>query len=522
LGRETILLLTTLRDLDQAEVTVCSLDNANLKNELTRTIESWKAGSEKKAITERTKRGKRGAKAAGRWVSGTIPYGYQRGPKMSLEQCPSEAPVLRRIYDLTIEGRGRIHIAKLLNGEGVHPPLAWATMPGKEKPVRLRIGPLGGWDGLKKWLEENDATLAHQPAWQEASISKLLAKEISYGELDGVVMDVRPVPIITKDIHDRALSASSGRNMKGAGVRETKLLTSILKCGSCGLHYAYTQGGADRDSQRRYRCSNRHGSGQCTSPSITASEAHAAVLEPVTQYLIERLQRCHFAGILMAAGKGELSAMKERLAATQRELTEAELEHKGLVDTSIRLVGLGVDDAALQGVANNINKTHARRMALQREAGHLTAELSRAEASWAFSEEEALEAAELASSALWLEGVPEEWQPDSRQVLLKLETKAVIHPDKRIEVTFEKSEGALLKVIRFLADHALQLQRTLTAEEARRIAERGEVEETTQSLELGQKLAKFLAAKADVESEPSSWSITTPRATQPPAAPTSR
>lgn len=88
------------------------------------------AGRERKKITERTMRGKRGKAEAGQWVGGSHPpYGYRREGEQKTVRLvidPAEAATVRRVFDwfvgATGEPLGIATIAAALSADGTPPP----------------------------------------------------------------------------------------------------------------------------------------------------------------------------------------------------------------------------------------------------------------------------------------------------------------------------------------------------------------------------------------------------------------
>lgn len=72
-------------------------------------------------------------KEQGKYVSGNAPFGYEKDTKdrHALLIEPDEAEVVRRIFDLTLEGAASAEIAKLFNETGVKTPIEFKIAKGK-------------------------------------------------------------------------------------------------------------------------------------------------------------------------------------------------------------------------------------------------------------------------------------------------------------------------------------------------------------------------------------------------------
>ena len=77
-------------------------------------------------LAQEVTRGMREAASRGFWVTSYAPYGYMRvyvqdGPKKhpKLELDPPANAVVRRIFDMALQGRSILDITKTLNAEGI-------------------------------------------------------------------------------------------------------------------------------------------------------------------------------------------------------------------------------------------------------------------------------------------------------------------------------------------------------------------------------------------------------------------
>ena len=77
-------------------------------------------------LAQEVTRGMREAASRGFWIGSRTPYGYSRvmvydGPKKqpTLEPDPDASRVVKRIFDMAEAGTGMLHIARVLNDEGI-------------------------------------------------------------------------------------------------------------------------------------------------------------------------------------------------------------------------------------------------------------------------------------------------------------------------------------------------------------------------------------------------------------------
>lgn len=92
-------------------------DGSNRKDILIRQIREAIAEENRKEIIERLKKGREERIRKGKMAGGTLPYGYQRADKETI-QDPHEAEIIRTIYLLRGQGKDCREIAGLLNERG--------------------------------------------------------------------------------------------------------------------------------------------------------------------------------------------------------------------------------------------------------------------------------------------------------------------------------------------------------------------------------------------------------------------
>ena len=129
--------------------------------------------------------------------------------------------IIRRIYDMSIQGIGKERIVRILNEEGV-PTFARAK---------------GWYPSYIQRILETDAVLGHfQPCRLEFYNGK--RKRVPEGDL---ITDYYP-PIIDRETYATAKAMREGRRIGGGkkGKRFSNLFTGIATCGNCGkpMHYA--------------------------------------------------------------------------------------------------------------------------------------------------------------------------------------------------------------------------------------------------------------------------------------------
>lgn len=206
---------------------------------------------EREKIKERTVRGKRGKANSGKIVMNAKPTGYDWDADKSMYIPNKDAALIRRLFQMAIEGMSISKITKRLNGEGVPSP--------------------------------------KDCIWQPTTISRILKNPLYYGEAiqfrqirekdnGKYITRIRPEEewlvvqcpaIVSKEEFEEAkLKIAQNKRFSPRNTKNTYLLQNIVKCGVCGkpmyvaLHghtkYYYVCSSQRRKAQTgEEACSNR-------------------------------------------------------------------------------------------------------------------------------------------------------------------------------------------------------------------------------------------------------------------------
>ena len=243
-----------------------NVDTAEGENELTpirNLFNEWYARdiSKKRRISNKI-RGNAGE------PMGQPPYGYIKDPDNSKQWIVDEeaAAVVRRIYQMTLDGCGAEQIAAALAKDKILTPMAYWKSKGISRPGKPKEAPPARW---------NNSTvikiLSHQEYCGDVLNFKTYSK--SYKHKKRINND-RENWAIFKDVHepivDRAIwervQRKRGKIRKRKTIEgESNMFSGLLVCADCGhnLHYHFNQ----RNPEIKYfNCSNYKGNrGTCGS-----------------------------------------------------------------------------------------------------------------------------------------------------------------------------------------------------------------------------------------------------------------
>ena len=191
-----------------------------------------------KDISKKIKSSLRAKQKEGKWVGGRTPFGYKQDPnnKNKLVIFEEQAIIVRRIFDMCLEGLSFYKIALRLTNEKVKTPAEYYSFEWKNN-YHLNYG-----------------------VWHAKTISDILTNRMYIGDLvqnkrNKVNYKVKKIIknnpenyIIVENIHDaiiekeifyevqKRIPKNVGRNEK----KETHLLDGLLYCGDCGHRISVT------------------------------------------------------------------------------------------------------------------------------------------------------------------------------------------------------------------------------------------------------------------------------------------
>jgi len=198
----------------------------------------------------------------GKYIGSFAPYGFRFHPTVRNKLVIDEesAAIVRRIFDMTLQGCGSTEIARRLNSEGILTPGAYFRMknPGSNR--------------FKKASEKNGWTAAavlnilHQYEYTGALVGRKRYKAslhekrtVPQDKSDWIIYEGAHDAIISRADFDRAQEIIRQRPRRAKGTSQEYPLKGLLKCGNChrtlsrihssaGYYYRCTKSKADENS----------------------------------------------------------------------------------------------------------------------------------------------------------------------------------------------------------------------------------------------------------------------------------
>ena len=256
----------------------------------------------------------REAASRGFWVTSYAPYGYKRvyvqdGAKKrpKLEIDPPADAVVRRVFDMVLQGKSILDVTKTLNAEGI------PTTNGK------------------KWLKTTIQTMLSHEAYTGALVWGANAKD---GAPPVRVEDAHPAIVSKRDFQKarRLLESRAPKKVNPRRASSPYLLSGIVKCETCGK--AMTAAEAKSGKYTYYICHSllKRGKGTCKTPRLKAKKFEKIIVDEIRaniltesniQDLVKLLDEemdgvAHEQRGRLESIDGELEEVKKRLAASGR------------------------------------------------------------------------------------------------------------------------------------------------------------------------------------------------------------
>ena len=190
---------------------------------------------------------------SGKYVGCYAPIGYRKSPedKHVLEIDPVTAPVVRKIFDMRLQGDTFRKIAKTLNEEGVPSPRGFYYLAEGRPNLR---GETPYWNDVTvKTILRNEVYLGHMVQNKTGTVSYKVHKQISKPKEEWVRVENTHEPLISQETWDAVQSLdnhpSKCRSCKDG---EISPFAGLLYCMDCG---------SAMQLNRDYRSRKRHADG---------------------------------------------------------------------------------------------------------------------------------------------------------------------------------------------------------------------------------------------------------------------
>jgi site-specific DNA recombinase len=308
-----------------------SFNTASSMGRLTLNVLLSFAQFERDMISERTRDKMRAARRKGRWIGGKPILGYNvENTRLVVE--PLESLRVQQIFDLYLEMKSTLQVAKVLNERGWRMK-EWTTKKGKT---------IGGGE-----FNKNTVT---------AVLSN--ATYIGMIEYEGQLHPGIQEAIIKRDVFDRVqeiLEQNSRMTKDLNRCKHNALLQGLLRCAACncGMSHSYTKKGSTL--YRYYVChkAQKQGWARCPSPSLPAAQ--------IEDFVIAQIRRVgQDPGVVrdtLIQSRDQTQKIVERLKKEKNALERAILGHYERLNKAITD---GANESTFADIQGQIRKKEQR------------------------------------------------------------------------------------------------------------------------------------------------------------------
>ncbi len=255
-------------------------------------------------LAQEVLRGMREAATRGFWMTTYAPYGYRRvyvqdgiKKRPKLELNPPADAVVRRVFDMVLQGRSILDVTKTLNAEGI------PTTNGK------------------KWLKTTIHTMLDHEAYTGTLVWGAKAKD---GAPPVRVENAHPAIVSKRDFQKarKLLASRAPKKMNPRRASSPYLLSGLVKCETCGK--AMTAAEAKSGRYTYYICHSllKRGKGTCETPRLNAKSFEKLIVSEIRENVLTESNIRDLVKLLDEEMDGVAREQRERLENIDEELED--------------------------------------------------------------------------------------------------------------------------------------------------------------------------------------------------------
>lgn len=309
----------------------------------------------------------------GKRVSSTVPFGYVKDSNDKEKWLIDEpaAEVVRKIYALSLAGKGPSQIARQLEQEEVLIPSAYYESVGRKHTQKIPLNPCAWDQKTVVGILENRQYTGCAVNFKSTTVSYKVHKVIHNPVEDYQIIPDMQEPIISEEDWLRVQELRKNRRRPTA-TGKTSLFSGLVFCADCGSKLHFCAAKSLKPNQEFFRCANyKDGRGTCQIHYIRNVVLEKIVLEAISDFV--DFVRCNETVFLYmmamknkAMRKAEFKKMRETVEYGEKRLKELE-----------RLMDKIYEDNAFGKIADDVYKR--RLVKYEREQKELISAVSEAQ-----------------------------------------------------------------------------------------------------------------------------------------------
>lgn len=327
-------------NVDTADRSSTAMDMMPIMN----VFNEWHAANTSKKIRAVIEANQR----AGKYTSSIYPYGYKAGTDENRTAVIDEeaAAIVRRIFNLRVEGNSSRTIAKILTDEGIaNPATNFTRLDGKK--ADKQVSPY--WCAKTVcWILSNQTYLGNTVQHKTTSVSYKNHKIINIPESGQIIKQNAHEAIISRELWDKmqSINQSVSRGKKDKS-NKVHALSGLLVCSDCGKKLKVK---TTRNGQTSFYCRTYIDLGKkyCSSHSIAEREIENIVIRDIKSLLD---------GVVLNEVRLRESFIKERVKSTERNRYSDEKQlkaYKSRIAELDKLISSAFEEKVLGGLPESV------------------------------------------------------------------------------------------------------------------------------------------------------------------------
>ena len=270
--------------------------------------------------------------ASGKRVSSTVPYGYMKSPEDKEKWIIDEeaAEVVRKIFLLTLAGRGVSQIARQLEQEKIPIPTAYKIEKGLSSTHKYPEKPYCWEKSTVANILDNRQYTGCTVNFKTTTVSYKVHKVIHKPDDEQQIIPNTQEAIISEDLWLRVQELRKNKRRPTATGR-TSLFSGLVYCPDCGAKLHFAAAKSMTRQQEHFRCANyKSGRGDCQVHFIRDVVLERIVFEAISN--LADFVRCYEPVFLylmatknQTARKSELQKLKTKVESGKRRISELDM-----------------------------------------------------------------------------------------------------------------------------------------------------------------------------------------------------
>ncbi len=292
-------------------------------------------------LAQEVTRGMREAASRGFWVASRPPYGYKRvkvrdgvKERPTLVLNPPVDDIVRRIFDMAVNGKSVLDITRTLNDEGI------PTTTGKP------------------WLK----TTVHRLLTNEAYTGTLVWGHNAKDGSEPVRVEGAHPAIVTADDFQyvqRLMKSRAPKKVNPRRISSPYVLSGLVNCELCGVSMSAAEAKGGKYSYYVCQSKIKKGSETCDSPRLSARDFERTIIEQLRSHILTESNIRVLVKMVDEEMDGLAREQRQKLESAEHELAEV----KRALDRIWRLVE--TTDLEMSDAADRIREHKQRKEQLE-------------------------------------------------------------------------------------------------------------------------------------------------------------